>query len=121
MTWNPDPSTNERELEGHLRRNAALEAEFRKRGADFDSLRELEVHFWAPNRRTAALLGRELYRKDFLVIALGPSAGRGTEVWNVEAQKEGSIREGLSEEFTRSLIELASSSSSTYDGWGTSI
>ncbi len=114
-------NANETAFRGHMRRNATLEAQLVKHGADFDEPRRIDLHFRAASGEMAALLGRHLYGNGFVITCMAPSADKRPADWNVEAQTKRSIREVLSEEFTREMVVLASLNSSTYDGWGTSI
>jgi hypothetical protein len=110
------------EVMAHDARNAALRADLENRGVDLQSPRSIELHFWSPNQRSAALLGKSLYDRGFLVLVLGPAVNaEGNRRWNLEVGANLPAERALDTAFTRDLVNLANQQSSEYDGWGTSV
>jgi hypothetical protein len=57
----------------HRECNAPMRQMLSGRGGDLSEQRPIDVHFWAWTQRDAAVLGRELFKKGFLVKLLSPS------------------------------------------------
>ncbi len=101
-------------------RNTELLDAIRREGVSLDQPRSVDVHFWAPDQRRAALLARELYAGGFLVLVLAPCERTdGTQCWNVEAGVNRSPNEAAARATTEELVRLSARFESTYDGWGT--
>ncbi len=109
-------------LDAHQMRNESLVSELRTKKIDLERPRSVELNFWAPNQQSAALLGKALYERGYLILVLAPAkqAQEGRQ-WNVEVGANLSVNRVVSPEMTRELIELASRQSSEYDGWGTTV
>jgi len=109
-------------MAGHRRRNAELKDTLSENGVDLLHRRPIDVHFWAWSQRDAAILGRELYRKGFLVKTIARSRIAGDEEsWSVEAGALIVPEEILGEEFTDDMVRLAARCEAVYDGWGTEV
>jgi regulator of RNase E activity RraB len=106
----------------HRQRNRKLRMDFKLRGVDFDEPRPIDFHFWAWTQRDAAVVGRELYKKGFLIRLLAPAPSSDEQDrWSVEAGVRISLNEALGDELTEKLVKLAAEEDSVFDGWGTSI
>jgi hypothetical protein len=117
---------NEAEIQGSIRahasRNEELIRRLRTKGVDLGESRSIELHFWAPSQRDAAMLGRALNEKGFLVLMLAPTNPKdGPQRWNVEVGIRQSIDLTVRREFVEELVRMASEFSSELDGWGTSL
>jgi regulator of RNase E activity RraB len=110
-------------LDAHAERNNKLLEIFREKRVDLDESRSIEVHFWAGGQQSSVRLAQELYRRGFIVLLLGPARNQQgrPDLWNVEAGTATTISRAVSEEFTESLTDLATTFEAEYDGWGTTI
>lgn len=107
-------------VEEHAARNELLVAELHSRGVDSKTPRSVELHFWAPDQRSAALLGKALYDRGYLLLSLNRASEASAGLtWNVEAGITLSVERIVDRELTRELVELAANYSCQYDGWGT--
>jgi regulator of RNase E activity RraB len=111
-----------RTIREHNERNAALLREMTSKGIAIDREFSIEHHFWSGTQMKAAKLAQELYKRDFLVIAISRvNADNGSEWWNVEAVKGRKIEDIVRSQITEELVRLAADYDSIYDGWGASI
>ena len=109
-------------LLGHVQRNLALVKVFSEKQFDLNEPRSVELHFWSWNHPNSVRLAHELYKKGFMLLLLKPAfLEQDPDRWNIEAGTRASIYKVVSEEFTASLVDLAQSLQSDYDGWGTSV
>jgi regulator of RNase E activity RraB len=109
-------------LAEHRGRNAQLADALRKAGVDPAASRSIECHFWAVGREEAALLGRALYERGFLVLALAPAVHLPNRIiWNVEAAIQQSPDATMSDGFIREIAGIAFAHSAVFDGWGTPV
>jgi regulator of RNase E activity RraB len=109
-------------LLGHTERNKELVRVFNEKRVNLDEPRSVEVHFWVSGQANSALLAQELYKRGFVLLLLKPASlqddpGR----WNIEAGIKMSILKVISDEFTETLVDLATAFGADYDGWGTSV
>jgi|DewCreStandDraft_4_1066084.scaffolds.fasta_scaffold17484_4 regulator of RNase E activity RraB len=110
------------ELIKHRQRNAELRQVLLSKGINLSEQRPVDVHFWTWSQRDAAVLGRELFKKGFLVKLLSPSpTPENEERWVVEAGALIVPDEILGDEFTEGMVRLAAQCEGTYDGWGTEV
>jgi regulator of RNase E activity RraB len=109
-------------ISGHEARNAELRVRLLGKGVDLEAVRDIECHFWAYDESGATSFAEALVPKGFriLVKRYSPSP-KDDKKWNIEAGIRQSINLTLRREFTESLVLLAASHNSHYDGWGTSI
>lgn len=106
----------------HRERNADLRQVLSGKGVNLSEQRPVDVHFCAWNQRDAAVLSRELIRKDFLVKLLSPSPTSDDEArWAIEAGALVVPDQILGDEFTEGMVKLAAQFDSVYDGWGTEV
>ena len=109
-------------VKGNQERNQELLRTLVTKGVTLDEQRSIEHHFWANSQREAALLGKELYTRGFLVFAISPvNTDDGSTVWNVEAAIEQSPSSAASRQVTEELTRVAANFDAIYDGWGTSV
>lgn len=109
-------------IEGNVRRARELLKLIESQGVDIDLTHFCEHHFWVPTQEEASVLGRELYRRDFLVLTLcRVPTEDNSELWNVEAGRNGSPREAASSDSIEDLSRLGAKFNAEYDGWGVSI
>jgi len=108
-------------IEGNQRRNYALLSVLSKKGIELDAIRLIDYHFWSFDRRDAAMLARELYRHDYLILSIAPVEQDGEKSWSIEAQMEHCPQDAASLDRTKTLSYLAAKFDSIYDGWGTKI
>jgi hypothetical protein len=116
-----DPAIQEA-LSEHRQRNAELQKVLVAKNIDLKERRPIDVHFWAWSQRDAAVIGRDLFKRGFLVKLIAPSPQPGDEErWGVEAGALIVPEEILGDEFTEGMVRLASTQDGTYDGWGTDL
>ena len=112
----------DKQLEGHLNRNARLLDDLSARGVSLDEARSVELHFWATGQANAAQLAHELYKKGYIVLCLAPAeAGHQAARWNIEAGAKLSPIQVADETLVRDLVSLSILCSGIYDGWGISV
>jgi len=109
-------------IKGHQKRNTELMKRLRAKGAILGEPRSIDLHFWAPSQKHAALLSRALYERGFLVLVLAPANSKeDPKRWNIEAGVRQSINITIRKEFVEGMVRMASDFSSEFDGWGTSL
>jgi hypothetical protein len=97
-----------------MERNAALLARLEEKGLDLTKHRPTDVVFLAGTQHDAAVLGRELSQRGFLISLLAPRE----EKWVLEAGALIVTGEALGEQFTEAMVQLAARHEAHYDGWG---
>ena len=108
------------DIAAHNARNAALKGRLLENNVDLNEPRPIDLHFWASDQESAALLGKALYDQGFLLTALAPSqSDESEELWVVDAKTTESPNRVISTSFTEKLVNLAASLQCRYDGWGT--
>jgi regulator of RNase E activity RraB len=106
----------------HRTRNAQLRERLIQSAVALSESRPVDVHFWAGDQHDAAVLGRELFKKGFLVKLLAPASDdAGGSRWNVEAGALVPPEQILGDRLTEQLVRLASDCGAVYDGWGTAL
>jgi regulator of RNase E activity RraB len=109
-------------LLAHAKRNRELVRVFTDKHVDLDTPRSVELHFWAWGQSNSALLAQELYKRGFMLLLLKPAQLESDpQRWNIEAGTRSSISKVISDEFTGTLIDIASIFEAEYDGWGTAV
>jgi regulator of RNase E activity RraB len=108
------------QIDRHRERNRVLVKVLSEKGVQVTDSVDAEMHFWAPDRRAAAFLAKELYDLGYLVLVIKPAA-RGGKEWNVEAGQHCQVIDAVSDGRTATLVRLATRFGATYDGWGTSV
>lgn len=118
-----DDTDFELTMRRHIARNAELIDRLAKRSVDLNLPRAIEHHFWAENHRRGVELANELYRLGFILLVLArvKTDDETRDLWNVEAERQQSINEAVSEETVSALIALTARFQCIYDGWGTRI
>lgn len=102
------------EFARHMEKNAALRVRLADQGVDLSAHRPTDVVFHAETQHDAAVLGRELSQRGFLISLLSPQDGR----WVLEAGALITTADALGEPFTQAMLQLAAQHGATYDGWG---
>jgi hypothetical protein len=102
------------EFARHMERNAALRGRLEEKGVDLSVHRPTDVVFHAGTQHDAAVLGRELSQRGFLISLLSPRE----EIWVVEAGALVTTADALGDDFTEAMVQLGAKWGGTYDGWG---
>ena len=106
----------------HRARNAELRERLIRSAVALSESRPVDVHFWADDQHGAAVLGRELFKKGFLVKLMAPvTYETGGSRWNIEAGALVPPEQILGDRLTEQLVRLAADCGAVYDGWGTSL
>jgi regulator of RNase E activity RraB len=109
-------------ISGHRSRNNELRRLLMEKGRSLTEETPIDIHFWGWDQIDAAVLAKELYRRDYLVTVIArSSAAQDEEQWNVEAGAKMSLQKALSDEFTEDLVRFAVGHNCIYDGWGTAV
>jgi len=106
-------------IDGHTARNRELKNLISSKGVALDDRRLIDLHFWAMNERAAENLATALNQAGYPVTV--KSKVEGCDQWNVESQIETSPIAVTAQFFVESLVRLAATHESEFDGWGTSI
>lgn len=97
-----------------MERNTALQSSLQQKGVDLSVHRPTDVVFLSGSQHDAAVLGRELYQRGFLISLLAPRDDR----WALEAGALITTADALGEDFTQAMLQLAAQSGASYEGWG---
>lgn len=108
-------------IAAHRTRNAELRERLMQNGVGLAERRPVDVHFWANDQHDAALLGRELFKKGFLIKLLAPTHDADDSRWNVEAGALVPPEQILGDQLTEQLVRLAADCGAVYDGWATEL
>jgi len=107
-------------IAGHENRNASLKSLLLDKKVDINTERPIDFHFWAASSGDAEALAEALRSQGFRILAQRRANTLDSALpWNVEAQASQSVELTIRRDFTESLVRLAGSHNSRYDGWGT--
>jgi hypothetical protein len=115
---------NEQEIQaaiaGHENRNATLRRLLLEKKVDVSRPRPIDFHFWAASSADADALADALRWQGFTILVQQKANTPDPALpWNIEAQASQSVEFTIRRDFTESLVRLAGSHNSRYDGWGT--
>jgi len=109
-------------IDAHRARNTELRKQLTLKTVALSDARPVDVHFWAGDQHDAAMLGRELFKKGFLVKLLAPASDGGrASRWNVDAGALIPPEDILGDRLTERLVRMAADCDAVYDGWGTEL
>jgi len=105
----------------HDASNLRLKRRLAEHGIDFRGLSQVCCRFQAGSLAQLFLLAEALRQKGFVIAEFAPlGSGDNPASWRVEAQREASIGQAASHEFTEDLVRCAAAFSCLYQGWSLS-